>query len=240
MNSIGNLHKYEHARWENNRRILRFLIQIIGTTFLLRLDEVHGLENVPTQGATILFFNHTALVDPITIIHLVQRNIIPLAKVEVYEYPIIGIFPKLWGVIPVRREEFDRLAIRQALSVLQAGEMLLIAPEGTRNPQMQTAKDGLAYLAYRTNTPLVPVAINGTTGYPTIRGSRRWRQGGVKVKFGQPFRFRRQSTSPKREQLNQMTNEAMYALATLLPEQNRGVYADLSQATQENIEWVTT
>ena len=35
-----------------------------------------------------------------------------------------------------------------------------------------------------------------------------------------------------------MTNEAMYILASLLPPGQRGVYADLSKATQETIQWV--
>jgi hypothetical protein len=34
-----------------------------------------------------------------------------------------------------------------------------------------------------------------------------------------------------------MTDEAMYILASLLPEYRRGVYADLSKATQDTIEW---
>jgi hypothetical protein len=32
-----------------------------------------------------------------------------------------------------------------------------------------------------------------------------------------------------------MTDEAMYILAAMLPEARRGVYADLSKATQETI-----
>jgi hypothetical protein len=35
-----------------------------------------------------------------------------------------------------------------------------------------------------------------------------------------------------------MTDEAMYILAAMLPEYRRGVYADLSLATHETIEWV--
>jgi hypothetical protein len=34
-----------------------------------------------------------------------------------------------------------------------------------------------------------------------------------------------------------MTDEAMYVLASMLPENLRGVYADLTKATQETIEW---
>jgi hypothetical protein len=35
-----------------------------------------------------------------------------------------------------------------------------------------------------------------------------------------------------------MTDEAMYILASMLPEIRRGYYSDLSKATQDTIEWV--
>ena len=35
-----------------------------------------------------------------------------------------------------------------------------------------------------------------------------------------------------------MTDEAMYTLAAMLPEDRRGFYADQTKATQETIEWV--
>jgi 1-acyl-sn-glycerol-3-phosphate acyltransferase len=47
--------------------------------------------------------NHIAFVDPIVVLHIVPRNIVPMAKIEVYDYPLVGIFPRLWNVIPVRR-----------------------------------------------------------------------------------------------------------------------------------------
>jgi len=59
---------------------------------------------------------------------------------------VFGYFAKLWQVIPVRRQEFDRQAIRRALKVLDAGECILMAPEGTRNPSLQSGKEGVAYL----------------------------------------------------------------------------------------------
>jgi hypothetical protein len=43
---------------------------------------------------------------------------------------------------------------------------------------------------------------------------------------------------PGRDDLRKMTDEAMYILAGLLPPHRRGVYADLSNATQETIEWL--
>ncbi len=231
--------EYNHARWEKQRRFLRFLLRTIGFTLLVRLDSVEGLENVPADGPAILMINHIAFVDPIVVLHVLPRNIVPMAKIEVYDYPVVGVFPRMWGVIPVRRGEVDRRAIRQALAVLQTGEIILVAPEGTRSPRLQRAREGIAYLAGRTGAPIVPVALEGTEGFPTLPFTRRWREGpGAQVRFGRPFRFKSVYRRPKREQLRQMTDEAMYVLASMLPPHRRGAYADLSRATTETIEWV--
>lgn len=241
VNSIGKRtshQTYNHASWELKRNILRFLLRTIGFTLLVRLEDIQGLENVPKEGPAILMINHIAFVDPIVVMHLVPRNIVPLAKAEVFDYPVINIFPRLWGVIPVRREEFDRGAVRLALEVLDAGEIILVAPEATRSPKLQQGKEGVAYLASRSGAPVVPVAIEGTQGFPSHPLSRRWKGEGVRARFGRPFRYRPELARPDREELRKMTDEGMYVLAGLLPEERRGVYTDLSQATQETLEWV--
>lgn len=227
---------YDHRHWEGRRRFLRFLIRTIGLNLLVRLERAEGLENIPETGPAILMINHIAFVDPIVVLHLVPRNIVPMAKIEVYDYPVIGIFPRLWGVIPVRRQEADRRAIQSALEVLQAGEIILIAPEATRHPSLQQGKEGVAYLAARSGAPVIPVAIDGTEGFPSFPLARRWREAGASVCFGRPFRFRRDLARLDRPLLRKMTDEAMYILAAMLPEHRRGVYADLSQATLETIE----
>jgi 1-acyl-sn-glycerol-3-phosphate acyltransferase len=228
---------YDHARLEGRRRFLRFLLRWIGFTLLVKLDHAEGLENIPAQGPAILMINHIAFVDPFVVLHVAPRNIVPLAKIEVYNYPIVGIFPKLWEVIPVRREEVDRRAIQQTLEVLRAGEIVLVAPEGTRGPALKQGKEGVAYLASRSGAPIVPVAITGSVGFPAVRFSAPWRGPGALVRFGRPFRYRPEYRQAGREHLRQMTDEALYVLAAMLPPERRGVYADLSQATHETIEY---
>jgi 1-acyl-sn-glycerol-3-phosphate acyltransferase len=229
---------YDHARYENRRRVLRFLLKYIGFTLLAKLDRVEGIENVPSTGPALLMINHIAFIDPIVVMHILPRNIIPLAKREVYDYPVVGIIPKIWGVIPVRREEIDRRAVQQVMEVLQAGEIVLVAPEGTRSPQLQEGKEGIAYLASRNQVPVVPVAIDGTIGFPAIRFSATWQRAGARIRIGPPFGFRPEFRHAGRDQLRKMTDEAMYILAGMLPDYRRGVYADLSKATQDTIEWV--
>jgi len=235
--NLSSIQGYNHTRWELKRNILRFLLRTIGFTLLVKLEDCQGVENVPHKGPAILMINHIAFVDPIVVLHLVPRNIVPLAKVEVYDYPVVGIFPRMWGVVPVRREEFDRRAVRMALEVLEAGEIILVAPEATRSPKLQKGKEGVAYLASRSAAPIVPVAIEGTVGFPSFPIFKRWRGVGARVRFGRPFRYKSEMKRPDRETLHKMTEEAMYRLAELLPEERRGVYSDLSQATQETLDW---
>ncbi|MBN2149356.1 MAG: 1-acyl-sn-glycerol-3-phosphate acyltransferase [Anaerolineales bacterium] len=229
------LRRYDHAHFEKRRRFLRFLIRTIGFKFLVRLERVEGLENIPKTGPAILMMNHIAFVDSLAVLHLTPRNIIPMAKIEVYDYPVIGIFPRLWGVIPVRREEVDRRAIQGALDVLREGEIILLAPEATRHPQLEQGKEGVAYLAARSGAPIVPVAVEGTEGLPTFRFSRRWREPGVQVRFGEPFSYLPDLGRLDRALLRKMTDEALYILAAMLPEKRRGYYADLSLATRDTI-----
>ena len=233
---MNDLPAYDHARYEPMRRFLRLCIRLLVPLFL-KVDTIEGVENIPTSGPLLLYGNHISLVDPIITIHAVPRNIVPLAKVEAFDYPLIGIFPRLWNVISVRRGEVDRQALRTCLDVLRAGEIIWIAPEGTRRPALLEAKDGMAYLAVKTGAPLLPVAVDGTTNFPALPFSRRRKGPGVTLRFGRPFHFKA-GPNASREEMARMTAEAMYILAALLPPERRGVFSDLSKGTQDTIHWI--
>jgi 1-acyl-sn-glycerol-3-phosphate acyltransferase len=230
--------KYNHRNWEFKRRFLRFLIRHLGVTLLAKLDKVEGLQYIPKKGPGIILINHIAFIDPIIVIHTLPRNIIPLAKSEVYDYPIINIFPKIWGVVPIQRYEMDRKAIKQIFSILNAGEIVLIAPEGTRHHELQQGKVGAAYISSRTGAPIIPVAIEGTPGFPSFRLSKRWKEPGVQIQYGRPFCFLPEYSRARNKMLRLMMDEAMYVLASMLPENRRGVYSDLSKASQKTIKWL--
>src|SRR5262245_23256335 len=117
--------------------VVRLLIRL-----LLRV-EINGLQHLLAIGPAIIIMIHITFLDPVVIITLLPRIIIPLAKVEVYSLPLWGWMTKTHGSIPVRRTEVDLDAMKAALRVLKSGEMILLAPEGTRsrNYQMQPAKD---------------------------------------------------------------------------------------------------
>jgi len=237
-NQDNTVPEYHHEKWALRRRFLRFLIRWVGFTLLAKLDRVSGLENVPREGPAILMINHNAFIDPIVVLHVAPRAIVPLAKIEVYDYPLIGIFPRLWGVVPVRREEVDRRAIKQALEILKAGEIILVAPEGTRGPALKEGKVGAAYLASRSGAPVIPVTLQQTEGFPTLPFTRRWRGPGARVSFGPAFRFRPELRNAKGDELRKMTDEAMYVLAGMLPPERQGYYKDPANASRDTIEFL--
>jgi 1-acyl-sn-glycerol-3-phosphate acyltransferase len=78
--------------------------------------------------------------------------------------------------------------------------------------------------------------MEGTPGFPALPFSKRWRQPGVHVRFGRPFHYRPELKRAGRDLLSKMLDEAMYRLAAIIPENRRGVYSDLSRATQDTLE----
>lgn len=228
---------YDHSRFEVRRCFLRWLVNNIGYKTIAKLDSIEGLENVPPEGPALVIFNHIALIDPIVIACCLPRNVVPFAKEEAYHDILVGILPRMWEAIPVKRGEMDRKAIQYAIKVLEAGEMLLIAPEGTRNPSLQRGKEGIAYLGYRSGAPIIPVAVEGTENFPAITPPRR-KLSGVNIRIGPAFHFRDCGRRPPMPQLTQMTDEAMYQLAKLLPVSRRGIYADLERATTKTLSFV--
>lgn len=229
-------HRQRHAL---RRRFMRdFLLRPLGFTLLVK-PHVQGLENIPTSGGTILMMNHTIAVDGAIVAGVIHnRFVIPLVKIETMRHwGIEGVLARHWGAVGIQRGEIDREALKAVLDLLRLGELLLIAPEGTRHSQLQQPKDGLAYLALKSGAVIVPTAVyNGETWRKDMFKPRRTQ---VQVRFGRAFRLRGAGEKRiPRENLRAITDEMMYQLAALLPENYRGEYSDLSRMTTTHLEFL--
>lgn len=203
--------------------MLNFILRILFRIFLQ--CKVEGWENFPKEGRVIVMINHINFLDPVLVGGLAPREINMMAKREVLDYPFLGFFIRLYGVVPIRRGEIDRKALKAALEALAREEPLLMAPEGTRSHhgRLQKAKDGIAYIALKTDAPILPVAIWGQEKF--FQNIKKLRPTEVHIRIGRPFKFI-YPESLKRGDLTKMTTEAMYVLASLLPPEYRGVYAN--------------
>jgi 1-acyl-sn-glycerol-3-phosphate acyltransferase len=215
------------------RKLINTLLRVL--YFLLLKLEVEGTENVPASGPLILMINHIHALDPFIVVGAFPRLVTPMSKIEVLAIPVIGLFTRAYGVIPIRRGVGDMRALRQALDAIQQKEVLLIAPEGTRSPthSLQRGKEGMALIAARTGAPIIPVAVTGTE--KAGHYWRRLRRVPVRIVIGEPFHLVTHEEPTRRPILQAMTHEAMYRLAAILPPAYRGVYRDLHDATETHI-----
>jgi 1-acyl-sn-glycerol-3-phosphate acyltransferase len=135
-----------------------------------------------------------------------------------------------YGVHPVDRSGADIEAFRTAQGILEAGQALLIFPEGTRSRDgsLQKARDGLAMLALRTGAPIVPIGVADTDKvWPKDRKPRPWPGGHVTVRIGTPFRVADEIPADldRKTAKSLATDVIMRRIAALLPERQRGAYA---------------
>ena len=197
---------------------------------LLRQD-VRGRENLPAHGPYLLAFNHLSMVDaPLLLIH-VPRQMVGMMTDKYAESPFIGWLANLLGALWVTRGEADLDAIKASLGHLRAGGILAISPEGTRSRtgQLLKGKTGTAFLATRTNVPIVPVGLAGTE--KVYENLRRLRRTPVQFNVGEPFTLPLHSRA-KGEKLEEYTDLIMRRLAALLPPDYRGEYANLAKLSE--------
>jgi len=211
------------------RKLINTLLRVL--YFVLFKLEVSGKENAPPTGPLILMINHIDALDPFIVVGVFPRPITPMAKIEIFDIPLVGFLSRAYGAIPVQRGQVDTRALRRSLQVLREGGALLIAPEGTRSPNhsLQQGKDGMALIAARTHASIIPVGIVGTE-----HAGHYWRslrRVPVRITIGRPFRLDPGGEPLRRRLLRTMTNEAMYQLAATLPPTYRGIYGDIDAAT---------
>jgi 1-acyl-sn-glycerol-3-phosphate acyltransferase len=188
--------------------------------------EIHGLENVPPEGALIAAVNHVTNFDVIPLQIALPRTIFFMGKAELFKFAPVDIVFRNCGAFPVYRGEKDAWAMRHAAKVLQHQQTLGMFPEGTRSKGkgLGVAKTGTARLAIDANCPILPVAVTGSDEF-FKRFPHRVR---VSVTFLPPL-------LPKPDETPlALTDRMMFSLASALPEDMRGVYAQLPAGFADN------
>jgi 1-acyl-sn-glycerol-3-phosphate acyltransferase len=213
--------------------------RVVGTTIkrltriLCRVDDAQ-LAQVPAQGPLILIANHVNFLEvPLLYTHLQPRPVTGFAKIETWHNPAMGLLFDLYGAIPLRRGEADVAAFRRGLAILEAGQILAVAPEGTRSGhgRLGHGYPGVVMLALRSGAPLLPMAYYG--GESFRQNIARLRRTDFHIVVGQPFYLEAGGVRITRVVRRQMVDEIMYQLAALLPPAYRGHYSNLDAATEQ-------
>ncbi len=126
--------------------------------------DAHGLENIPKEGAFMLFPNHQGMYDMLAIINVIPRPVSVVMKKEVSNVPFLKQVLKC-----LKGYAIDRENVRQGMEViinmtkdLKEGKNFVIFAEGTRSRDGNNVGDfkgGSFKPATKTKCPIIPVAL---------------------------------------------------------------------------------
>ena len=124
---------------------------------------------------------------------------------------------QLLNVIPVNQEGVDRSAIKAVIRVLQAGNGVLVFPEGSRtiDGNLQAAEPGLGLIIAKTLAPVVPMRIFGARD-ALPRGGGRLRLVPIMIVIGEPILFGAADLEPSGKNVYaELSDRVMKAISAL-------------------------
>lgn len=173
-------------RWELAfYRFVRALILAVAK--LLGRVEVHGAERIP-DGPFILAPVHRSNIDFALVSLVTKHRMRYMGKDSIWRWDLPGRLITALGAFPVHRGAADREALRTCVRLIELGQPLVMFPEGTRQsgPAVQELFDGCAYVAGKTQVPIVPVGIGGSEA-AMPKGSKMIKPSKLVLVVGEPL-----------------------------------------------------
>jgi len=179
--------------------LFRFILTAIDCLIFKLFFNVkaQGAQNVPKEGAYIIYGNHTSFLDGPAIAACLPRR--PVFQIFYFVFgpyffrpfvksPILRNLVKMGRFIPFDYSTHFLEALRSCYFVLQHGKGLCFFPEGLRSAtgEIGRFKKGFGVLAKVTGAKLVPVAIEGAhEAWPS--NSKYPKRHSIRVSFGKPL-----------------------------------------------------
>ena len=146
--------------------------------------------DVPATGGLLVAANHASYLDIPLLGCGMKRRAWYLGRNDLFPVPVLkGVLQSL-GWIPVRLGRLDREAFGKAISLIRAGKVVVIFPEGgrSRDGDLRPPKAGIGVIVSQTGCPVVPAYLKGT--YDVLPTGAWWpRRRPVTVRFGAPLWF---------------------------------------------------
>lgn len=195
--------------------------------------EVRGDVSKLPEGGYMLASNHLGRLDSLVVYYVLDNDdlIHPLTdKYKKYWYGRLA--GRIFNVTWLTRGEADMSAIKEFISRLKKGAVMIIAPEGTRSKTVSLlkAEPGAVYIASSANVGIIPVALTGTEDADVVARLKKFKRLKITITAGDDLYFPPDVRSVKgaeRDKLLQDSiDEVMCRIAALLPESYRGYYRD--------------
>jgi 1-acyl-sn-glycerol-3-phosphate acyltransferase len=206
------------------RSIIRFVMGL--TTDI----KVYGLENFPASGACVGTGNHLGRLDAFLPFTYLNREDVTIIAADKYKkVPGLSYAMTVLNGVWIDRDNADFKTMRELLKRLKAGNMLVIAPEGTRSKTeaLIEGKLGASYLVLKMGVPVIPVGVWGTEDSAVQAAFKRLRRPKAIANVGQAYTLPPLDEKADRDtQLKAATDEIMCRIAAQIPPRYRGFYAE--------------
>ena len=186
--------------------------------------SIEGPGRIPDTGPALIAPVHRSNLDFAFAILCSKRKLFFMAKDNLWQSKILGWLLITLGAFPVHREAADRSALAHAESVLAAGEVLVLFPEGTRmeGPTVGEVLEGAGFLSARSGAPVLPVGLAGTER-AMPKGAKIPRPTKVRVVLGELI------PAPERSEKGRVPRSAIHAQTEAI---RSGIQAAFDQARQ--------
>ena len=204
------------------RAVARFVLRLIA-----RIEIIGSINH--QAGGFIITGNHVGRLEAFLVILLAERDDVVLILAEKYKkYAFWRYVARKVDGIWINRFDADFAALRVVLKRLQNGEVLAVAPEGTRSPTeaLLPGRPGAAYLAAKSGLPIIPIGVTGTEDRVVKHRLKRLQRLDITARVGTPYHLPPMPKAGRDAWLAAQTDEIMCQIAALLPPDHRGVYAD--------------
>ncbi|TAK92472.1 MAG: 1-acyl-sn-glycerol-3-phosphate acyltransferase [Burkholderiaceae bacterium] len=186
--------------------------------------RIEGREKLP-DGPAVLLSKHQSAWETVAYTALFPRQLCYVFKRELLYIPFFGWAIALMEMIHINRgraaDAFEDI-VQQGKRVLEHGKWVLLFPEGTRTKvgSQGQYKSGGARLALRTDTPVVPIAVNSGECWP--RNAFLKQPGLITISIGDPIPVAEKTPSQLNDQVEAWIENEMRRISPHAYHHDRG------------------
>ena len=171
--------------------------------------------SVPKHGGLLVAANHASYFDIPLLGCGMFRRAWYLGRSDLFMPGLKGILQWL-GWIPLKLGRLDRKAFDRAITLIKAGKVVVIFPEGGRSldGRLRHPKSGLGMIVAQTGCQVVPAYLKGTFDVLPA-GAKRPRFHPVSVSFGSPLSFSREAHTETKQFYQEVSRVVMERIAAL-------------------------
>lgn len=202
--------------------------------------EVRGdVSKLPKEGGYMLAANHLGRLDSLVVYYVLDNDDLIHPLTDKYKKYWWGrVAGKIFNVTWLTRGEADMSAMKEFITRLKKGAVMIIAPEGTRSKtaSLLKAEPGAIYIASTAKVGIIPVALTGTEDADVVRRLKSFRRLKLTIstdgEIYYPPDIRAAKGAERDALLRESIDEVFCRIAALLPESYRGYYKDFPRVKE--------